>query len=102
MAPDQAGQRTCRFKPVASATGLADLEHLDFTRHAGEGIVPLALALKITGDQALRRLTDSHLTTVNYLAQPDRPVTTWSEDRLGSGIFYHTGELVSSFTDVYT
>ncbi|MGR4897337.1 catechol 2,3-dioxygenase [Stenotrophomonas sp. LARHCG68] len=39
---------------------------------------------------------------LGYLAQPDRPVTTWSEDRLGSGIFYHTGELVSSFTDVYT
>lgn len=39
---------------------------------------------------------------LGYLAQPDRPVTTWTEDRLGSGIFYHTGELVASFTDVYT
>lgn len=39
---------------------------------------------------------------LGYLAQPDRPVTTWSEDRLGSGIFYHTGELVASFTEVYT
>lgn len=39
---------------------------------------------------------------LGYLAQPDRPVTTWSEDRLGSGIFYHTGEVVASFTDVYT
>ena len=39
---------------------------------------------------------------LGYLAQPDRPVTTWTEDQLGSGIFYHTGELVSSFTDVYT
>ncbi|MBU6467208.1 MAG: catechol 2,3-dioxygenase, partial [Burkholderiales bacterium] len=39
---------------------------------------------------------------LGYLAQPDRPVTTWTEDRLGSGIFYHTGELVTSFTDVYT
>ncbi|HMN22721.1 MAG TPA: catechol 2,3-dioxygenase, partial [Ottowia sp.] len=39
---------------------------------------------------------------LGYLAQPDRPVTTWSEDRLGSGIFYHTGDLVPSFTDVYT
>ena len=39
---------------------------------------------------------------LGYLAQPDRPVTTWSEDRLGSGIFYHTGEMVTSFTDVYT
>jgi catechol 2,3-dioxygenase len=29
-------------------------------------------------------------------------VTTWSEDKLGSGIFFHTGELVASFTDVYT
>jgi len=39
---------------------------------------------------------------LGYLAQPDRPVTTWSEDKLGSGIFFHTGELVASFTDVYT
>ena len=39
---------------------------------------------------------------LGYLAQPDRPVTTWTEDHLGSGIFYHTGELVSSFTEVYT
>ena len=39
---------------------------------------------------------------LGYLAQPDRPVTTWTEDKLGSGIFYHTGELVSSFTEVYT
>ncbi|MBS0446472.1 MAG: catechol 2,3-dioxygenase [Proteobacteria bacterium] len=39
---------------------------------------------------------------LGYLAQRDRPVTTWTEDQLGSGIFYHTGELVSSFTEVYT
>lgn len=39
---------------------------------------------------------------LGYLAQRDRPVTTWTEDRLGSGIFYHTGEMVPSFTDVYT
>lgn len=39
---------------------------------------------------------------LGYFAQPDRPVTTWSEDKLGTGIFYHTGELVASFTDVYT
>jgi len=39
---------------------------------------------------------------LGYLAQRDRPVTTWTEDQLGSGIFYHTGEMVSSFTDVYT
>lgn len=39
---------------------------------------------------------------LGYLAQPDRPVTTWTEEHLGAGIFYHTGELVASFTDVYT
>jgi catechol 2,3-dioxygenase len=39
---------------------------------------------------------------LGYLAQRDRPVTTWDESHLGSGIFYHTGELVSSFTEVYT
>lgn len=39
---------------------------------------------------------------LGYLAQPDRPVTTWTEDELGRGIFYHTGELVPSFTEVYT
>ncbi|WP_119157428.1 catechol 2,3-dioxygenase [Caldimonas tepidiphila] len=39
---------------------------------------------------------------LGYLAQPDRPVTTWTEDKLWNGIFYHTGEAVPSFTDVYT
>ena len=39
---------------------------------------------------------------LGYLAQPDRPVTTWTEDKLWTGIFYHTGEGVASFTDVYT
>ncbi|MDY0329155.1 MAG: catechol 2,3-dioxygenase [Thiomonas sp.] len=39
---------------------------------------------------------------LGYLTQPDRPVTTWTEDHMGSGIFYHTGELVPSFTEVYT
>ena len=39
---------------------------------------------------------------LGYLSQRDRPVTTWTEDKLGSGIFYHTGDLVASFTDVYT
>lgn len=39
---------------------------------------------------------------LGYLAQRDRPVITWSEDRLWSGIFYHTGEAVPSFTEVYT
>lgn len=39
---------------------------------------------------------------LGYLAQRDRPVTTWTEDKLWTGIFYHTGEAVASFTDVYT
>ncbi|RLA21278.1 MAG: catechol 2,3-dioxygenase [Gammaproteobacteria bacterium] len=39
---------------------------------------------------------------LGYLAQRDRPVTTWTEDHLGSAIFFHTGELVESFTSVYT
>jgi catechol 2,3-dioxygenase len=39
---------------------------------------------------------------LGYLAQPDRPVTTWTEDQLWSGIFYHTGAAVPSFTEVYT
>src|SRR5579875_325625 len=39
---------------------------------------------------------------LGYLAQPDRPVITWTEDQLGRGIFYHAGELVPSFVEVYT
>jgi catechol 2,3-dioxygenase len=39
---------------------------------------------------------------LGYLAQRDRPVTTWTEENMGSGIFYHTGEMVASFTEVYT
>lgn len=39
---------------------------------------------------------------LGYLAQRDRPVTTWTEDQIGSGIFFHTGSLVPSFTEVYT
>jgi catechol 2,3-dioxygenase len=39
---------------------------------------------------------------LGYLAQRDRPVTTWTEDKLWSGIFYHTGEATPSFTEVYT
>ena len=39
---------------------------------------------------------------LGYLAQRDRPVTTWTEDKLWTGIFYHTGEAVPSFTEVYT
>lgn len=39
---------------------------------------------------------------LGYLAQPDRPVTTWTEDQLWNGIFYHTGSAVPSFVEVYT
>lgn len=39
---------------------------------------------------------------LGYLAQRDRPVTTWDESHMGRGIFYHTGEMVASFTEVYT
>ncbi|MFB4202518.1 catechol 2,3-dioxygenase [Arhodomonas sp. KWT2] len=39
---------------------------------------------------------------LGYLAQPDMPVITWTEDELGRGIFYHTGELNEAFTTVYT
>jgi len=39
---------------------------------------------------------------LGYLAQPDRPVTTWGEEFLGRAIFYHTGELNAAFTEVYT
>lgn len=39
---------------------------------------------------------------LGYLGQPDRPVITWTEENLGRAIFYHTGEMVSSFTEVYT
>jgi catechol 2,3-dioxygenase len=39
---------------------------------------------------------------LGYLAQPDRPVTTWTGDEIGRAIFYHTGELNEAFTTVYT
>lgn len=39
---------------------------------------------------------------LGYLAQPDMPVLTWTEENLGRAIFYHTGELAESFTTVYT
>ncbi|WP_353192050.1 catechol 2,3-dioxygenase [Pandoraea pnomenusa] len=39
---------------------------------------------------------------LGYLAQPDRPVTTWTEDQIGRSIFFHTGELHDAFTTVYT
>ncbi|TBR14293.1 MAG: catechol 2,3-dioxygenase, partial [Rugosibacter sp.] len=39
---------------------------------------------------------------LGYLAQPDRPVTTWDESHLGQAIFYHARELNPAFTEVYT
>lgn len=39
---------------------------------------------------------------LGYLAQPDRPVTTWTEDELWRGIFFHSGEESGSFTTAYT
>ncbi|PUA19438.1 catechol 2,3-dioxygenase [Glaciimonas sp. PCH181] len=39
---------------------------------------------------------------LGYLAQPDMPVLTWTEENIGRAIFYHTGELPESFTGVYT
>ena len=39
---------------------------------------------------------------LGYLAQPDMPPITWTEDQLWRGIFYHTGEEAGAFTTVYT
>jgi catechol 2,3-dioxygenase len=39
---------------------------------------------------------------LGYLAQPDMPTITWTEESMGRGIFYHSGELVQSFLEVYT
>ncbi len=39
---------------------------------------------------------------LGYLAQPDMPTITWTEDELWRGIFYHTGEESGQFTSVYT
>lgn len=39
---------------------------------------------------------------LGYLAQRDRPVTTWTEDQLWTGIFYHAGGAMPSFVEVYT
>jgi catechol 2,3-dioxygenase len=39
---------------------------------------------------------------LGYLAQPDMPVITWTEEELGRGIFYHTGQLNEAFLKVYT
>lgn len=39
---------------------------------------------------------------LGYLAQPDMPVVTWTEEEIGTAIFYHSGELNEAFTTVYT
>jgi catechol 2,3-dioxygenase len=39
---------------------------------------------------------------LGYLAQPDMPIITWTEESMGRGIFYHSGELERSFLEVYT
>jgi catechol 2,3-dioxygenase len=39
---------------------------------------------------------------LGYQAQRDRPVTTWTEDEVARAIFYHSGVLPPSFTEVYT
>lgn len=39
---------------------------------------------------------------LGYLAQPDMPVITWTEDQIGRAIFYHTGQLNEAFLNVYT
>lgn len=39
---------------------------------------------------------------LGYMAQPDRPVITWTEDNLWRGIFYHSGEENGAFTTAYT
>lgn len=39
---------------------------------------------------------------LGYLAQPDRPVSTWTEDQMWRGILFHSGEAYPAFTDVYT
>ena len=39
---------------------------------------------------------------LGYLATVDMPVVTWTEEEMGSAIFYHSGELNEAFTSVYT
>lgn len=39
---------------------------------------------------------------LGYLAQPDMPTITWTEENLWRGIFYHTGIEEGGFTSVYT
>lgn len=37
-----------------------------------------------------------------YVTYPDTPVITWTEDKIGQGIFYHRRELVETFTTALT
>ncbi len=39
---------------------------------------------------------------LGYMAQPDRPTITWTEDELWRGIFFHSREESGSFTTAYT
>lgn len=39
---------------------------------------------------------------LGYLAQPDMPVITWTEEELARSIFYHTGVMNEGFLKVYT
>lgn len=39
---------------------------------------------------------------LGYLAQPDMPPITWTEDNLWRGIFFHTGKMAGDFLGVYT
>ncbi len=37
-----------------------------------------------------------------YIAYPDIPTITWTEDKIGQGIFYHRRELIESFVKALT
>jgi catechol 2,3-dioxygenase len=37
-----------------------------------------------------------------YIAYHDMPTITWTEDKIGTGIFYHRRELIESFTNALT
>lgn len=39
---------------------------------------------------------------LGYLAQPDMPTITWTEENLWRGIFFHTGAVIGDFLGVYT
>ena len=45
---------------------------------------------------------DETFAGLGYLVQPDRPVTTWTEDELWRGIFFHSEEESGAFTSAYT